>query len=96
MGKPKDTYNPYRQVMQLGQAAGLVVSLPNAWCRKYGIKKGQIVKLEEVLDVTQERTGLFLRVVRMPDVGECQMPGEVAANQATCRPGGKGKEGIEQ
>lgn len=84
MGNKKETWNPYRQVMQLGLGSGLVVSLPNAWCRKHDIRKGQIIKLEEVLDITQEATGLILRVVRMSDVGECRMTGE----DAKTNPGG--------
>jgi hypothetical protein len=90
MGKAKETWNPYRQVMQLSQNGGLGISLPNALCRKLDIRKGQIVKLEEVSDLTQECAGLFLRLVRMSDVGECRMPIELSSTKPTANPGGKG------
>lgn len=88
MGSKKETWNPYRQVMQLSSNGGLGISLPNALCRKMGIKKGQIVKLEEVLDVTQGGIGLILRVVRMSDVGECQTPIELSSTKPTANPRG--------
>lgn len=89
MGKPKETWNPYRQVIQLGVGSGLVVSLPNAWCRKNGIKKGQIIRLEEVIDLTsKEGTGLVLKVL-WPENDQISAKSiELSSTKPTMNPGG--------
>ena len=88
MGKAKETYNPYRQVMQLSSNGGLGISLPNALCRKMGIRKGQIMKLEEVLDITQEATGLILRMVPEENDGLSVKSIELSSTKPTANPGG--------
>jgi hypothetical protein len=75
--------------MQLSQNGGLGISLPNALCRKMGIRKGQIIKLEEVLDVAQGGMGLILRVVRMENEGLSAKSIELVATKPTANPGGR-------
>ena len=84
--------NDKRQVIKLGTNGGLAMTLPRDWCRTNDIKQGQMIQLEEVLDVSRENgTGLILRVIKWSEVGNTNMPGQSPANGLKTALEGKGK-----
>jgi hypothetical protein len=62
--------------------------LPRDWCRANDIQHGQVIRLEEVPDITHEATGLILRVVKWSGVGNTRLPGDHAKSKPTATQGG--------
>jgi hypothetical protein len=83
---------PNRKVMRVSEH-GLGISLPANWCRENDIRQGDVIRLEEVMDVSRKNgTGLILRPIKWSDIGECKMPGQSPANGLKMASEGKGRD----
>lgn len=64
--KQTEIQSPYRKIIQYGtKSHACGITLPAPWLRKNGLKPGDLIRLEEVVDLSSETaTGLILRVVK--------------------------------